>query len=77
MTRIIQILCLVFTALAFIACHKDKKADSPDSVEDYRDERDGTNYEVTQDPEEALEEAREERERAADEVDDAASGEPY
>lgn len=74
--RINQTFCLALTSIAFMACHKDKEADSPDSVEDYSDERDGTNYEPTQEPDDALEEAEEEIEDAADEVEDEVDGDP-
>lgn len=76
MIRINQCIYLALTSLAFMACNKDKEADSPDSVEDYSDDRDGTNYESTEDPEEALEETEEEIEDAADEVEDEVDGDP-
>lgn len=76
MKRINQTLCVALTSLSFMACHKDKPADSPDTVEDYSEPRDGTPHEPTQDPDEALEETEEEIEEAADEVEDEVDGDP-
>lgn len=70
--RINQTLCLVLASIALMACHKDKEADSPDSVDVYSDDRD----EPTQSTEDALEETEEDLEDAADEIEDEVDGDP-
>lgn len=74
MKRINQTFCVAVIALTFVACNKNKDADSPDNMSDGSAERTGEDLdEATREAEEDIEEAAddvgEEMEEAGNEVD--------